>query len=132
MSRSAIFTANQNEQSVSDGGAINLGNTVRRFGPNIRLQGNAIEIIGAGYYEAEVSITCAPTAIGTVTATLQQDGIPVVGAQASAQVASANTIVNLSFPAIVRENYYGASNLTIVLSGTAATVSNIAVKVVKS
>ena len=67
MSRSLIQTANQSQQTVAAGSIISLGSVLRRFGCNCRLNGNAIEIEGEGYYKVEATVTAAPTAAGNVT-----------------------------------------------------------------
>lgn len=135
MSKSAIYVSNQNTQAISVGGLINPGNTNRRYGNNLSLQGNNVQLVGPGYYLVEVSVDCAPTAIGTVTVTLMQDGTVVPGATASSQVTTANNVTHLSFPAIVREYYDGspliASTLNVELTGTAASVTNFAMTVIK-
>ena len=132
MSKSAIYTANTNVQAVTVGGGINPGSIVRRFGCAIDLSGNTITIDDAGYYDVNVSITLAPTVAGTVTATLYNNGIAVTGATASETVASANDLVNLSFESIVRVFCSGNTGaLTLVLTGTNANVSNVAVTVNK-
>lgn len=41
MSKSLLQTANVAEQIVADGGVVNPGVIVRRYGPNINLNGNA-------------------------------------------------------------------------------------------
>ena len=105
---------------------------IRRFGCNLQLSGNAILAAGCGYYDVVVSITCAPGAIGTITATLLKDGVPVQGGVASASVTAANGVVDLNIPALVRLVNDAASNLTVRLSGVATTsVSNVGVKVIK-
>lgn len=60
----------------------------------------------------------------SVTITMFRDGVAVPGATATATAAAAGT-VNLSFPAIVRQQCYNSSSmLTFVLTGTAATLNN--------
>lgn len=130
-SKSAIFTANTNPQTVPVGGTLALGSIVRRYGGNLNLNGNSITINGcndAGYYDVKASITAAPAAAGTVTATLFRNGVAVPGATASAAVTTAGNPVNLSIVALVREFCCGDdSALTLVLTGATATVSNVAV-----
>ena len=41
MSKSLLQTANVAEQIVTDGGVVNPGVIVRRYGPNCNLNGNA-------------------------------------------------------------------------------------------
>lgn len=129
MAKSALYTVNQSAQNVAVNGVINLGTIARRFGQNLNLNGDGITVAGAGYYEVNASITVAPTAAGNVTVTMYKDGVPVQGASASETAAAANDLVNLSIISIVRENCpccESISNLTFVLTGTAAAVSNIA------
>ena len=129
MAKSALYTVNQSAQNVAVNGVINLGTIARRFGQNLNLNGDGITVAGAGYYEVNASITVAPTAAGNVTVTMYKDGVPVQGASASETAAAANDLVNLSITSIVRENCpccESISNLTFVLTSTAAAVSNIA------
>ena len=76
----------------------------------------------------KASVTAAPTAAGTVTVSLFRNNVAVPGATASAAVSTAGNPVNLSIAALVREFCCGDdSALTLVLSGAASTVSNVAV-----
>lgn len=134
MSKSAIYVANTSAQNVALNGTINPGSIIRRFGPNLGLSGNAIQIDGAGYYNIQASITAAPTAAGNVTITVFKDGVAVPGATATQSTTAANNPVNVSISSLVREFCPccdGLSNLTFVLSGTAAAVSNVAIVVEK-
>ena len=134
MSKSALYVANTSSQEVSVDGIIVPGTIVRRFGPNLGLAGNAIQIAGAGYYEINASITVAPTTEGEVTVTIFKDGVALQGATATETAAAAGDSVNLSISALVREFCSccdGLTNLTFVLTGTASTVTNIAIVVEK-
>lgn len=131
--KSALYTAMQTPTSVALNGVIPLGSLIRRYGRDLSLNGNAVNITGAGYYDGyydvDVSVTAAPTAAGTVTATLYKDGVAVPGATASAAGAAGAPVV-LAFPALVRHACCAAgSALTLVLTGAAATVSNAALRV---
>ena len=128
--KSALYAANTGAQAVAVGGAINPGGIVHRFGSCVALNGNAINIMDAGYYDVDVSVTAAPTAAGTVIITLFKDGVAVPGATSSATAAAAGNPVNLSFSALVRQCCGCAgSSLSVLLSGAAATVTNIGVVV---
>ena len=134
MSRSAIYTVNQSVQDVAVDGVFNLGTVVRRFGPNLNLVGNSIQICGNGYYDIDASFTLTPAAAGDLTVTAYVDNVAVPGGTATGTAAAAGDFVNLSIDAIVREGCYccdGLSSLTFVLTGTAASSTNIAVKVEK-
>lgn len=128
--KSAIYTAMQTPTEVAVNGVIPLGSLIRRYGCDISLNGNAVNIVGKGYYDVDVSITVSPTAAGTVTATLIKDGVVVPGATASANAAAAGAPVTLAFPALVRQACCASgSALSLVLTGAASTVSNVALRV---
>lgn len=134
MSKSALYVANTSNQTVQVDGIITPGTIVRRYGPNIGLAGNAIQIAGAGYYEINASITAIPTAAGEVIVTIYKDGVPLQGATATGTAAAASDYVNLSISAIVREFCSccdGLSNLTFVLTGNESAIENIAITVEK-
>ena len=135
MSKSAIYTVNSSVQSTTDGSVLNLGSVVRRFGCNCQLSGNAIRVAGAGYYELNASIVVAPTAAATtITVTALKDGVAIPGALAKIAVTTAANPVTLPIVAMIRENCAccdDASNISFVITGGAATVSNVAVTVEK-
>jgi len=128
---SAIYTVNSSDQAVGVNGIISLGSTIRRFGKNINLVGNAINISGSGYFDVDASITITGTNAGTVTVSLYKDGTAVSGAEASVSL-TAGDVVTVPINALVRE--FGCcadnnSNLTFVLGGFAETINNISVVV---
>ena len=53
MSKSAIYTANTSAQTVAVNDVIPVGITSRRFGCNIRQDGNTITLLGQGYYQCD-------------------------------------------------------------------------------
>ena len=130
MSKSAIYTANAAASTVAVGNLVPLGSTVRRYGCNLRQDGNGITATGAGYYLVTMSATVAPTAAGAVTITGQKDGVAIIGATATS-TAAAGATTDLAFSAVVRNTGCDSSILSFVLTGAEATVSNFAVSVVK-
>ena len=133
MSRSAIYVANISAQNVLEDGVISLGTIIRRFGCNLGLAGNGIQIQGPGYYDIDASITLTPTAAGTVTIEVLKDNVPIQGATASFTV-EADSIYTLPISALIRENCPccdGLSNLTFILRDNDAEVNNVAVIVEK-
>lgn len=127
--KSAIYTAMQTPTGVSVDGVIPLGSLIRRYGCDIAMNGNAINILSKGYYDVDASVTLTPTTAGTVTATLFLNGVAVPGATASATATAGYTVL-LSFPSLVRQACCAAgSSLTIVLTGAASTVNNVALRV---
>lgn len=132
MSKSAIYTAMTTPTSVAVNGTIPLGTTIRRFGCNIAQDGNAITIKGKGYFLVTASITAAPDAVGTVTVAMSKGGVPVSGATASSSVSTAANPTALPITALVRNACdCDSSALSFTLDGTASTVQNVAVTVVK-
>lgn len=127
--KSAIYTAMQTPTAVSAGGVIPLGSLVRRYGCDISLNGNAVNITSPGYYDIDASITATLTAAGTVTVTLYKDGAAVPGATASVTGAASGT-VDLNIPALVRQACCAVgSALTLVLTGAASTINNVGLRV---
>lgn len=134
MSKSALYVANTSNQTVQVDGIITPGTIVRRYGPNIGLAGNAIQIAGAGYYEINASLTAEATAAGEIIVTVYKDGVPLQGATATETAAAVGDFVNLSISAIVREFCSccdGLTNLTFVLTGNDTTITNVAITVEK-
>lgn len=130
MSKSIIYTTNVTASAVAAGDLIPLGSTSRRYGCNLRQDGNGITATGAGYYLVTMSATVAPTAAGAVTITGQKDGVAIIGATATS-TAAAGAATDLAFSTVVRNIGCDSSILSFVLTGAAATVSNFAVSVVK-
>lgn len=134
MSKSLIQTVNQSSQVVAANSIIDLGSVIRRFGCNCRLNGNAIEVDGEGYYTIDANVTLAPTAAGTVTVALYKNGVALTGATASGSVTTAGNPVTLPIQATIREGCCcdGGVALTLVLVAGASTVTNVAVRVEKA
>lgn len=132
MAKSAIYTAMTTPTAVAVGGTIPLGTTIRRFGCNIAQDGNSITVSGRGYFKVSGSITLAPTATTIATVTLLKDGVPVSGGVASATVSTANNAVAVPIEAIVRNRCdCDSSILALQLTGTASSVTNVALAVEK-
>ena len=134
MSKSLIQTTNQSSQSVAVNSIISLGSTLRRFGCNCRLSGNAIEVDGEGYYKVDATISLAPTAVGAVTVALYENGVQIPSAIAYGSVSTADNAITLPIVATIRKGCgcNGASNLTLVLLEGASTVNNVSVRVEKA
>ena len=127
--KSALYAVMQTPTAVAVDGVIPLGSLIRRYGCDVTLNGNAVNITGAGYYDVDASVTVALAAAGTVTATLFKDGVAVPGATASASGAAGAPVV-LAFPALVRQACCASgAALTLVLTGAAATVNNVSMRV---
>ena len=133
MSRSLIQVANQSTQTVAVNSLISLGSVQRRFGRNLHLSGNGIEVNGEGYYTIDVDATVLPTAAGNVTIAVFNNGVQIPGAIATGSTSTAGSPVNLGINTTIRQGCCcdSADNLTVVLLVGAGTVSNISMRVVK-
>ena len=133
MSRSLIQTANQSAQTVAENSIISLGSTQRRFGCNLRLSGNGIEINGEGYYTADCCVSVTPTAVGPVTVALYNNGVQIPGAIAYSSVSTAGNSITLPIVTTIRQGCCcdSADNLTCVLIEGAGTVNNVSLRIEK-
>ena len=132
MARSLIQTVNQSNQAVAVNSIIPLGSTQRRFGCNLRLSGNGIEVMGEGYYTIDANVSVTPTAAGAVTVALYLNGVQIPGAIAYT-TGAAGVPEAIAIPTTIRQGCCcdGADNITCVLIAGAGVVNNIAVRVVK-
>lgn len=133
---SLIDVATTTSTSVLAGGVIPFATVVRRRGREVGQAGSAVTIsdCGSNFYLVSVTATFTAPATGVVGLTLQQNGSSVVGGTASTTISTASTEVrSLSFTAIVRT--FNSANIvdtiTLVNSGVAITLSNVALSVVK-
>ena len=133
MSKSLIQVANQSQQTVADNSIINLGSTQRRYGCNLRLSGNGIEVDGAGYYKIDGTVSVSPTAAGPVTVALYNNGVQVPGVIAYG-TGTADDPLTLPLVGTIRQGCCcdSADNLTLVLIEGAGTISNVSLRVEKS
>lgn len=131
---SAIYTVNNSNTTVTTSDEtfvqVPLGSVVRRFGRNLTLDGDSIIACGYGYYDCECSLTYTPSAAGTLSVQLYQDGMPIPGATAS-QIATAGGPVNLGISSLIRNcgcNCNSTISAGINLSGN---ITNLAIVVEK-
>ena len=131
MGKSLIQTTNQTSQAVEENGIISLGSVLRRYGCNCRLSGNAIELVGQGYYTVDVDVTVVPTADGNVTVALFSNNVQVPSAIAYG-TGTADSPITLPIETTVRQMCCdSADKLTVVLLEGAGQVTNISTRVVK-
>ena len=133
MGKSLIQVVNTSTQAVAVGGAVSLGTALRRYGCNLRLNGDAIEADGAGYYTIDGTVTVAPTAAGVVTVAVYVNGVELAGARASANVATAGGLITLPLFGTIRQGCCDSANsITVVLVAGAGNVSNVSLRIEKS
>ena len=134
MSKSLIQTVNQSTQTVAANSIISLGSTQRRYGCNLRLSGNGIEVSGEGYFTADCMVSVTPTEVGAVTVALYDNGVQIPGAIAYGTVTAVGDTVTLPLVSTLRRGCgcESVDNLTVVLVAGAGTVTNVSVRVEKS
>ena len=131
MGKSLIQTTNQTSQAVEENGIISLGSVLRRFGCNCRLSGNAIEIVGQGYYTVDVDVTDVPTGAGAVTIALYNNNVQVASAIAYG-TGEADSPLSLHISTTIRQMCCDSTdNLAVVLLEGAGQITNVSVRVVK-
>ena len=134
MSKSLIQTVNQSSQTVAVNSIIELGSVIRRYGCNLRLNGNAVEVNGEGYYKIDGNVTLTPSAVGNVTVAVYKNGVPLTGATATGGVTTVGNSITLPIQTTIKEGCScdGGTALTVVLVAGASTVNNVALRVEKS
>ena len=132
MAKSLIQTVNSGPQTVSNLGVIGLGTTSRRFGCNLRQNGDAIECSGCGYYTVTASVVVSPDTAGIVSVEMQQGGAPVSGAISSAAVSTADNPATLTIVSTIRLSCDETGTLTFILAEGEGIVENISVRVEKA
>lgn len=134
MGKALLQTANQSAQAVAVGSVLSLGQTLRRYGCNCRLNGNAVELVGEGYYVIDVAVTAVPTAVGDVSVAVYENGILVPSAIATASVTTVGNSVTLPIVTTIRQGCCcdGADSITVVLTEGASTITNISLRVEKA
>lgn len=141
--KSMISTVNSASTAVTVGSTIPLGSITRRFGnkkgcpcvPALDLSGsNSIIVRESGYYDIDVTSTFTVPIAGNVTLTVFVNGVAVPGLTATTTVTTESTQIstlNINAPDILVQCSSVPATITIVLSGVAATFSNISVSVKK-
>lgn len=102
MSRSLIQVANQSTQNLAIDSVVNPGTTIRRFGKDLRLNGNSIEIAGTGYYTVSGTLTVTPNAVGNVAAALYLNGVQIPGTLVGGSVSTVGNSTTLPFETTLR------------------------------
>lgn len=131
MSKSALYMVGASPNPVTAGGVIPLGAITRRLGTAIRSYGDSIMLLEPGYYEVSVNATVQPDAAAAIALTVRENDSALAGANVTATPATIGDDTPLQISdAVVRVFCHTTKTLTFVLSA-AATVSNMAVTVVK-
>lgn len=129
MSRSLIQTSNQSSINILANSVIPLGTVTRRFGQNLRLSGNGIEVVGEGYYTIEGTVSIEPEATGPVTIAIYQDGVQLPSAIAYGYAATADEPITLPVSGTTRIGCCDSSStLTIQLLEGSGVLLNVSAR----
>ena len=132
MSRSLIQLSNTTSSNVTTNNTIPLGSVLRRFGCNCRLNGDKVEVEGAGYYTVDGTITLQPEAAGAVSVALYENNVPVPSAVATGTATAIGDNVTLPISTTVRQTCCeGASSLSLVLTENNSDLINVSLRVEK-
>ena len=128
---SVLYLVNNTAQDVIADGLVSPGFVRHRnCQSQATLEGNAIRIVGSGYFSIIVSATVSAPAAGNIEIGLYQDGSQIQGAVASETITTANTQVrNLTIVAEILKKCDGITTLTLVNTGAEATFQNLAIRV---
>lgn len=129
MARSRIYTVATNV-AIAENQSGPFGAIVRRYGCNCQLDGAGINLVGAGYYDLEASLSFTPTATGPVTIQFYQDGQAIPGAVATAQGTTAEPLA-LPVTAAIRNCGCDCNTTLTYTIDAAGTIVNLAVDVDK-
>ena len=127
---SAIHVVNANFSVPEGGGQVPLGSVVRRYGRNCQLNGGGINLVGAGYYDLDSTVTFTPTATGPVTVQFLQDGLVISGALATVN-GIASEAVTLPIVAMLRNCGCDCNTTLTAIVSAGGVVNNISTRVVK-
>ena len=127
---SAIYCVNTTSQSYDANSQMPFGYVVRRYGGNVRLDGNALMLRGAGYYAIDVVLNTAPTGAGDITAQLYMDGVPVPGASTTVTATAGDTVA-LPISCMVRNCGQCCESSLTLLVDAAHTPVGLTTRVIK-
>lgn len=129
MSKAALYAINSTQQTLTDGGSVDLGNPVHGFGntgcgccqKTIDVSGNNLTLRDGGMYGIVISATVTASAAGTVTLRAFQDGV-AFGVPQAVTIAAANDAAPVIMNLGPRVTCNGSSIITLVATTTAGNV----------
>ena len=135
MSKSAIYLANMTGAELNNGDAIPLGTIIRRYGQNVRQDGNAVAICDKpgcpGYYMVHIVANLEPSASSVTTVSLLKDGVEVLGGSTTVNTGSSMQAIAVPISVIVKNSCGGSANLSVGYSGCKSKILNMTTVVEK-
>lgn len=138
MSKALMFAGNSTAQTLTGGGAVNLGSPIHGFGctccqKTIDLTSSGVLLRSGGYYTVIISTVVTNSEAGNVTLTLYQDGTPSAVITGSENIAAAGNPASITISGAVLVPKCGTSTLTVVATSSAGnpTINSISTTVTK-
>lgn len=138
MSKALMFAGNSTAQTITGGGAVNLGSPIHGFGctccqKTIDLTSSSVLLRSGGYYTVIVSAVVSNSEAGNITLTLYQDGVASTIITGSENIAAAGNPVSITISGAVLVPKCGTSALTIVATSSVGnpTINSISTTVTK-
>ena len=122
---SLIYTSYSGTALLAVNDPLPLGSAVHRYGCNVRMDGGAIRLRGSGYYKITASATIAPTAAGEAGIQINLNGLPVEGGLANVVTTAAAQEADVNVFAVVRVPCCEMATVTMNLTGSGSTVTNV-------
>lgn len=131
MCKALIYTVNSASTAATLNAPVEIGSIIHKYGCAIHSDSSSFRITDSGYYDIDVSATFTAAVPGDVTLNVYSNGVLIPGATATETVTTANTeIRSVHFSATTKLNCWRDTKmLTIVATGTAPTITNIAVQI---
>ena len=129
MSKTLIYAVNTATQSIADGGTINFGNVIRKYGC-LSISGGNVSTNCDGYYDIDVNLTVSGTAAGTANVQVYSNGTALPGAIATVPT-TATSVTSVCIPTVIRQKCCVPCNITVIVSGTSVNITNSSIRVVK-
>ena len=131
-----ISSYNITTQAVLTDGVINFTTDRILTGCTATRDGQTFQLNKPGYYYVTFNAVATATEAGEITATLENNGIAVVGATASMTAGEVGDLVNLAFTTIIKVPpsccmVNNTGNLTVVNTGVGATYTNVNLNITK-
>ena len=132
MCNSAIYINQSANPLVQPDDIIPLGTTIRRFGCDIKQDGNTVSLCDSGYYKVDVIVTATASATDPLKVVLERNGAAVIGGFAEVTPAAVGTQVVLPISVIVRDSCRsGDVALAVRLENAEAKILNMTTVVEK-
>ena len=131
-----ISSYNITTQAVLADGVINFTTDRILTGCTATRDGQTFQLNKPGYYYVTFNAVATATEVGEITATLENNGIAVVGATASMTAGAVGDLVNLAFTTIIKVPpsccaVNNVGKLTVVNAGVGATYTNVNLNITK-